>query len=140
MGDVSSPDAGAREIRRLLTTPDPSLASALRALVTALRHGLKPSHRATPGVTISPATAQPVRHIRAIYRDLRTQVAAIDTKQQDAKRRVLNALDLVDSSLALFARSLTASSDRSIAELARQAYWRREHAHAELSRAVRELR
>jgi hypothetical protein len=137
---VSSPDAGAREIRRLLTTPDPALKSALRALVTALRHGLKPSHGAKPGVTISPATAQPVRHIRAIYRDLRTQVAAIETKQQDAKRRVLNALDLVDSSLALFARSLTASSDRSIAELARQAYWRREQARAELSRAVQELR
>ena len=137
---MSSPDAGAREIRRLLTTPDPALRSALRALVTELRHGLKPSHGATSGVTISPATAQPVRRIRVIYRDLRTQIAAIETKHQDAKRRVLNALDLVDSSLALFARSLTASSDRTIAELARQAYWRRERAHAELSRAVRELR
>jgi hypothetical protein len=136
MGDVSNPDAGAREIRRLLTTPDPALKSALRAPVTALRHGLKPSRGA---LTVSPATVRPVKRIRVIYRDLRTQIAAIETKQQDAKRRVLNALDLVDSSLALFARSLTASSDRSIAELARQAYWRREHAHAELSRAVREL-
>jgi len=136
---VSSPDAGAREIRRLLTTPDPALKSALRALLTALRHGLKPSRGATPRLTVSPATAQPVERIRAIYRDLRTRIAAIDTSQHNEKRRVLKALDLVDSSLALFVRSLAASSDRSMAELARQAYWRREAAHAELSRALKEL-
>ena len=136
---MSSPDAGAREIRRLLTTPDPALKSALRALLTALRHGLKPSRGATPRLTVSPATAQPVERIRAIYRDLRTRIAAIDTSQHNEKRRVLKALDLVDSSLALFVRSLAASSDRSMAELARQAYWRREAAHAELSRALKEL-
>jgi hypothetical protein len=140
MGGVSSPDAGAREIRLLLTTPDPALRSALLAVVEALRRGLKPGRGATPGLEIPPAAVDAVEKTRSVYRGLRMRIAAIETKQHSAKRRVLSALDLLDSSLALFARSLTASSDRSIAELARQAYWRREHAHAELSRAVRELR
>jgi hypothetical protein len=140
MGDVSSPDAGAREIRRLLTTPDPALRSALRALVTALRRGLGPSRGAKPGLEIPPAAVDAVEKTRSVYRGLRMRIAAIETQRADAKRRVLSALDALDSSLALFTRSLTASSDRSIAELARQAYWRREHAHAELSAAVRELR
>jgi len=137
---VSSPDAGAREIRRLLTTPDPSLASALRVLVTALRHGLGASRGAKPGLEIPAAAVDAVEETRSVYRGLRVRIAAIETQRADAKRRVLSALDSLDSSLALFARSLTASSDRSIAELARQAFWRRERAHAELSRAVGELR
>jgi len=137
---VSSPDAGAREIRRLLTTPDPSLASALRALVAALRHGLGASRGAKPGLDIPPAAVDAVEKTRSVYRGLRMRIAAIETHRADAKRHALSALDSLDSSLALFARSLTASSDRSLAELARQAYWRRERAHAELSRAVGELR
>jgi hypothetical protein len=135
-----SVDAGAREIRHLLITPNRALGSALRAELTALRHGLGPRHGTAPILTLPSAAVGPIDRIRSIYHDLLTRIAAIDTKQHDAKRSVLNALILLDSSLALFAQALAAPNHRKTAELARRAYWQRAHAHTELKRAVEDLR
>jgi len=137
---VLSLDAGAREIRRLLTAPDPSLRSALRRQITALQHGPKLSDGVTPRLNVPVAAVNATNDLRGVVRDLYGRIAAIDTKRRDTKRRVLDALDLLDFSLTLLVDSLRASSDTRMAELAREAYWENEQAHAELSRAVQELR
>ncbi len=136
---AKNPDAGAREIHHLLTARNPSLERALKAQATTLQRGLKLSEGARPRLEIPAATVDAVKLTRGIFRDLRTRIAAIETKKRDVKQRVLRALDLLDSSLTLFVRGLGASSDAAIAEFARQAYWQRAHAYAQLQTAVKDL-
>jgi hypothetical protein len=133
-------DAGAREIRRLLTTPNPALGSALRAELRALQHGVKPSTKTGHHIGISSAAIPPVTRVRTIYRDLRRRIAAVDTSEVDVKQGILAALDRVDRSLSLYPSSLKATTNARIAELAREAYWERDRAHTALKNAVDQLR
>lgn len=138
---MSSPvDAGAREIHRLLTAPNPALTHAMKAHSTSLSHSLAVTKTGKPRLQVPASSIEAVNKLRSAYRDLRARIAATETQQQVSKRRVLAALDQLDSSLEVFTRSLTAQNAATGAELARQAYWKRERAAVQLERAAKELR
>jgi hypothetical protein len=91
-------DAGAREIRALLSSTDGDLDSDLQALGEAL-----PEDDAE---TPTPDSAfDAMRRVRRSYQRLARQVRAIKTSSA-AKRDVLDALRVLDGGLKLYARGL----------------------------------
>jgi hypothetical protein len=91
-------DAGAREIRALLTSADGDLDADLQALGEAL-----PEDDAE---TPTPDSAfEALRRVRRSYQRLGRQVRATKTSS-GAKRDVLDALRVLDGGLKLYARGL----------------------------------
>ena len=136
---TSSADAGAREISRLLTTPDPSFERATHRLATALPHGIEPHGTRPPRLAVDHGVVDAIGQIRRAYRRLHGRIGEIETKRRAAKARVLRALEELDSSFAILLRSLDARGHVTGARVAHQAHAHQEHAAAELGRALKEL-
>ncbi|HZT45501.1 MAG TPA: hypothetical protein VFA24_04910 [Gaiellaceae bacterium] len=134
-------DAGADEIRRLLTDPNPAVEDATNALAAAIRNGrtVRGSGRASVRFAIPAAGARAVASLRSALLDVRRQVAAVTTDRRDAQQQVLAALALLDASLALFARSLGTTGNARMATLAHAAEAERTRAEAALTAAIRGL-
>jgi hypothetical protein len=132
-------DAGAREIRRLLSTPDPAFERAARHLAAALPHGLAPSPARTPHLLVKHALLDSVQQVRRAYRSLHTRIARIETRHRATKIRALHALEELDSSFDLLLRSLREKGLVTGARLARQAHEHQAHAATELRKAFEEL-
>ena len=136
---MSSPDAGAREIRRLLTAPNPAFKNALRRLTTALPRAIDVA-TGSRDLRVPSTAFDAIYDLRLIVRALSRRIAAIDTKRAESKRRVLDGLDQLDFSLVLFEESMLASGETRVAALARDAYWQRAHAYTELKSVLEVLR
>jgi hypothetical protein len=132
-------DAGAIEIRRLLTTPNPKLARAGRYLAAALNRGI--SLRATPRLrlVVEPSLAKGITQVQTIYRDLRKRIAAIETERRAGKTLALEGLDQLDASFALLLRSTRANSLAAYERFQREATTHQARAAAELRQSLTEL-
>jgi len=93
-------DAGSREIRTLLTSPDGDLDANLQAIGEAL-----PDDDAE--VPTPDSAFKALRNVRRSYQRLGRRVRAIKTSS-GAKRDVLDALRALDAALKLYARGLRA--------------------------------
>ena len=134
------PDAGASEIRRLLTAPDPALEAAARQLAITLPHGFQLQASPTARqIIIDPTLIAAIARIRSIYRGLRARITAIQTNNGNAKSDVLAAIDLVDTSYTLLLRSTDARSYAAYSRLVHDARSRQAHAARELQSAIRKL-
>lgn len=136
---ASGPDDGAREIHRLLTAPNLALRDALRRQTAALPHAIVLDASAAR-LSVPFAALEATDDLRRILRGVSNRVAAIKTNRNGPKRRALDALDRLDFAWALLADGLTASDDKRTAELAREAYWERDHAVTALKKALVDLR
>lgn len=134
-----TPDAGALEIRRLLTTPSPALERSARQLAAALPKGLRLSVTPARQLVVDPALIRAIEDLRGIYRRLRASVAAVDTSSGSAKAHALDAIDLVDSSLTLLLKSTNARSYAAYDSLVHDARSRQSRATDRMRQAVREL-
>jgi hypothetical protein len=131
-------DPGALTIRRLLTADDPALRRGLRALARSLM-AMKPLP-GKPGLDVPDSAGDAVAQLRSRNRAIKDQIAAVHTAHSGTQHRILAALDALDLALAMLARSVDAKDARRAAELARNAYWQRAHAHTALEQAIKELR
>ena len=132
-------DAGAQEIRRLLTAPNPALERAGKKLAKALPHGLWMEAHPKLRLAVDPALVDAMKQVRSAYRSLWGRIDAIDTDRHVAKRHALEAIDLLSASFTLLVRSTEATSYAAGRWAVREAKARETRGIAELGRAVKEL-
>ena len=132
-------DAGAAEIRRLLTARNPALERAIRNLATELPHGVSLRAQPTLRIVVEPGLVEAIEQLRRVYRSLRRRIDAIDTERRVAKRRVLDAIDLLNTSFTLLLRSTEATSYASGLRSIGDAKTRQARSASELKRALEEL-
>lgn len=94
-------DAGAQQIQDLLNRKTPVLGQELAKLARAA----KSAHKNPYGV-MSQSGIEALANVHQFYRNLRNQIAAIETSDTAAKTSALQALDSLDASFGAYERGL----------------------------------
>jgi hypothetical protein len=94
-------DAGSRQIEALLNKETPALNGWLAEIAKASKGARK-----NPYGVMSLGGVEAVAEVRRFYRDLRAQIAAIDTGDKAAKTGALQSLDALDASFGAYEQSL----------------------------------
>jgi hypothetical protein len=100
-------DAGAQRILDLLNNPNPLLGTGSISLAKASRKAIKKPYGVMPQYGVDALGS-----IRTFYRDLRTQIDAIETVDEASKASVIQALDTLDGSIGAYEASLELGMSR----------------------------
>lgn len=124
-------DAGAQQILDLLNQPSDLLHDNSLALLKAQRKQVDKPYGVMPQYGVDALAT-----IRTFYRDLRTQIDAIQTVDVASKTSVLEGLDTLDRSIGSFERSLDFGMSQPAIPRAKKAKKRAKQANKSLKEAI----
>jgi hypothetical protein len=127
-------DAGAQQILDLLNEPSEQLSADFRKIIKAAKKAPKKNYGVMPQYGVDA-----VADMRAYYRDLRAQIAAIETVDAASKSSALEALDNLDRCFGSYERSLEFGFSKPAIPKAKKAAKRGKQAKQTFRQAIKGL-
>jgi hypothetical protein len=124
-------DAGAQQILDLLSQDSPSLRQDLIAVAKASKNAHKKPYGVMPQYGIAA-----LADVRTFFRDLRSQIDAIETVDTASKTSALQALDTIDLAIGSYERSLELGISKPALPKAKKAEKRAKQARKALHQAT----